>query len=163
MDIRFHTNMKYINSAGLIFALDVCFYEGVAGLKWESHVLEQQLHTQEEMNFMHELNPLSSHSLQRFSRARSTGIPALLASDLTPAYGKHRLKWYTVHLITSVATYLKCNGCKKSKITSWPMRLFFSNAFFANCTIWVRRNEFENDYLVSFNSRRTWESLHLRS
>lgn len=101
--------MKYINSAGLFFALDVCFYEGVAGLKWELHVLEQQLHTQEEMNFMHELSPLSSHSLQRFTRARSTGIPAML--DLT-----HSSLWETpfeMILITSVATYLKCNGCKK--------------------------------------------------
>ncbi|CAM4639550.1 unnamed protein product [Leuciscus chuanchicus] len=58
---------------------------GVAGLKWELHVLEQQLHTQEEMNFMHELDPLSSHSLQR-----STGIPALLASGLT-----HSSLWET--------------------------------------------------------------------
>lgn len=30
---------------------------------------EQQLHKQEEMNFIHELNPLSSHSQQRFMRA----------------------------------------------------------------------------------------------
>lgn len=77
-----HLNMtslnKIFNSAwfSFLYSSRLCFYssglvvnsgsEGVAGnsrgWRWVLHVVEQQLHKQEEMNFIHELFPLSSHS-----------------------------------------------------------------------------------------------------